>query len=141
MKPDAKGEGRKESLGDDSNERTQAADRSSGERPDDRGDNRRYGRVDLSESLGGAPEGAEEIAERRTARGMMIINMAARFIYEIRWWKWFLTPAWDFKSLYFGPSLPDRESRHMMIDRYERQHADREPQFMGTYPHRKIQPK
>lgn len=64
-------------------------------------------------------------------------KMIARIIYEIRWWRWFLSgPGIDMK-LYQGPYKVDRDSRRLIYDRRDEEHNSKEPSFNGTYPHRK----
>lgn len=63
--------------------------------------------------------------------------MISRFLYEIRWWRWFLFGGrWPMQTLYGGAYRLDRESRLVIIARIEKEHADAEPSFLGTYPHR-----
>lgn len=62
--------------------------------------------------------------------------MIGRIIYEVRWWRWFLSGRWSTETLY-GRNWLDKESRRLIIDRYEREHDAREPQYRGTYPHRR----
>lgn len=61
----------------------------------------------------------------------------ARAWYEVRWWWWFLfTGKWPVE-LYNAAFHVDAESRRLVIDRAEARHDVTEPQFRGTYPHRK----
>jgi hypothetical protein len=40
------------------------------------------------------------------------------------------------RTLYCGPWRLDKESRRLIIERIEREKAEREPMFRGGYPHR-----
>jgi len=64
--------------------------------------------------------------------------MLKRWMYEMRWWKWFLLDGgWPTHTLYFGVYRLDKTSRRIIIQRTMEAWEKREPAFEGTYPHRR----
>lgn len=61
----------------------------------------------------------------------------ARFWYEVRWLVWFLRSPSLAKTAYALPDEKDRRLRRLINDGLADEHDAREPQFRGTYPHRK----